>query len=650
MRIASVITLTLGLLFNSSLSFSQSKTVLFTYDGDTVDTEEFMRVFLKNNKKEEQNDSSLKAYLDLYINFKLKVREAHSLGMQNNPSFQQELAGYREQLSRTYMTDTSLTAKLMDEAYERMKSEVNASHILILVGPNSLPKDTLRAYNRMMDIRKKALAGVNFDSLAFQYSEDISAKTNFGDLGYFSAFDMIYPFETQAFNTPVGQVSQIFRTEFGYHIIKVKNKRTYRGEVKVAHIMLRLQNPSDSVELASVKRKADSIYAQLKGGADWIATVQSYSEDQSSLSANGELNWLRTNSTISTPFREAAFGLVNPGDITEPVMTEFGYHIIKLIDKRGLASKEDLLDRLRMQVNREPERVKMSQESLVKKFKEENGFVEFPQNLKPLVTKADSSVIRATFKLDSSKVKPVTLFKIGNRELGSLAFFHYVEQYQTNQPDLSIEAAMMAHYKAFVTKEVLQYQKDHLEEKYPDFRHLMGEYHDGILLFNLTQEKVWDRAVQDTVGLLAFYERNKQAYQWKERVQAHVYECNNKESYSLTRKLLKKGTPDIDISKQVNEKNPLSLVIKKSRFQRGEHPQVDQVKWKVGTHTLKAADGKYYIVKVNEVLPAGPKGFNEVKGLMTGKYQDELEKAWIAELRGKYKVNVNQDVLDGLLK
>ncbi len=648
MRLAFYSFLTLCL-FSQALN-AQKSPLLFTYGTDSVYQDEFERVFLKNNKKEEQTDSSVRAYLNLYINFKLKVKEAETLGMDKNPAFQQELAGYREQLARSYMTDTSLTSKLVDEAYERMKTEVNAAHILILVGPNALPNDTMRAYNRIKELRKKALNGMNFDTLAYYNSEDPSAKTNYGDLGYFSAFDMIYPFETQAFQTDAGSISEIFRTEYGYHVLKVKEKRPYRGEVRVAHLMLRLNTNPKEEEVLVAKRKIDSIYVQLKNGADWKAMVRSYSEDASSSGNGGELNWIRTNSPVAKPFREAAFGLAEVNDISEPVQTEYGWHIVKLLEKRPLAAKEDLIDRIRMQVSREPERVKMSQEALATRFKAENGFAENIGALNKLIAKMDSSILTGTFKADSVIAKEIDLFQIGDRVVTNKDFYSYMQEYQTKQTDVSILAAVSSMYKSFVTKEVLQYQKDHLEEKEPDFRHLMEEYHDGILLFNLTQEKVWNKAVEDTTGLKAFYEAHKNEYQWADRVNATIYECADKKAYKQAKKLVKKGFEDVEISQQVNEKNPLSLVIKHSKFEKGEQAQVDMVDWKKGTHTVKTEDGKYYLIKITEVLPAGPKAFNEVKGLMTGKYQDQLEKEWIEHLKGIYPVQVNTDTLNGIIQ
>ncbi len=643
----------LTLILFSAISLSslgQSPKLLFTYGNDSVYTDEFMRVFLKNNRKDEQTDSSLRAYLDLYINFKLKVKEATSQGMGESPAFIQELAGYREQLSRSYMTDTSLTSRLMKEAYQRMKEEIHASHILVLVGPNALPRDTMKAYKRIQSLREKAVNGANFDTLAYYNSEDISAKNNLGDLGYFSAFDMIYPFESQAFQTNTGEISPIFRTEFGYHILKVKEKRPYRGEVKVSHLMLRLNTNPSPEEVQKAKRKIDSLYAQLKAGADWGTLVKTYSEDVNSSNNNGDLNWIRTNSPVATPFREAAFALENEGDISEPVLTDFGWHIIRLNERRGLAPFEEIRDRLKMQVNREPERVKMSEEALVKRFKAENGFTENPEVLKAFIKQLDSSLLKGQFKAASvNSDKTPVMFTIGDRSLTTKEFAAYLEKYQTPQKDGSTEGLVNSMYHDFVAMEVLQYQKDHLEEKYPDFRYLMQEYHDGILLFNLTEKKVWDKAVEDTAGLKEFYEQHKQEYMWGERVVASVYECNSKSSWKMTRKLLRKGLEDVEISQQVNEKDPLSLVIKQSKFEKGENSFVDQVKWKPGTYSVKNADGKYVVVVVKEVLPAGPKKFSEIKGLMTGKYQDQLERNWIEELKSKYPVDVREEALNGLL-
>lgn len=643
------ILLTLFALACISRLMAQPAQVLFTYGKDTVYKDEFVRVFLKNNKKEEQTDSSIQAYLNLYINFKLKVKEAVSLQMDTSGSFKTELKGYRDQLAKSYMTDTSMTSKLIDEAYERMKYEVNASHILILCNENTLPKDTLSAWKKINELRKKALSGSSFDTLAFLNSEDPSAKSNLGNLGYFSAFDMIYPFENQAFNTPVGEVSQIFRTSYGYHILKVNDKRSSRGEVRVAHLMIKLDNTAGEKEILEGKRKIDSIAARLNAGADWKEMVASYSEDPGSKSSGGELNWFSSMSRISEPFKEAAFRLTEKGAYSAPVKTEFGWHIIRLLDRRGLAPKQEILEKIRSQVNRESARMKMNQDALITKLKKENGFENKTANIQAFLNKGlDSSMIKGNFVASQVRLGNTPLFVVGPQTYTVADFAGYLQNYQSAQPNADLRQAVEKMLNNYIDSRILAYEESMLEAKYPAFRYLMEEYHDGILLFNLTEKVVWNKAIEDTTGLKNYYDINKNRFTWPDRINATIYEASSKDAYNMTKKLIKKNLADVDISQQVNKENPLSLVIKRSKFVKGEISYVDQVKWKPGTYYLKEQSGKWVIVKVVEFLPAGPKALNEVKGIMTGEYQNFLEQAWIEQLKTKYPVVIDQDVLNTL--
>ncbi len=628
----------------------EEKKVIFTYGQDTVYADEFMRVFKKNNKPEEFTDSAIQDYLELYINFKLKVKEAHMEGMHNSAAFQSELAGYREQLAKSYMTDTSLTSQLIDEAYERMKQEVHASHILILCKPNALPKDTLAAYRKINQLRNKALKGADFDTLAYYNSEDPSAKNNLGDLGYFTAFDMIYPFETQAYQTEVGGISPVFRTEFGYHILHVEDKRPSRGDVRVAHIMLKLNQGASEAEIIDKKRKIDSIYAQLQSGANWKDLVATYSEDAGSSQSGGELSWIGSLSKNAIPFRDAAFDIEEIGGYSKPVKTQFGWHIIKLLERRGLADKEELAGSLRSQVSREPARVRMSKAALVEKLEKENELVVNDAAKSAVINAIDSSVIKGTFKASDWKGKKEVLFTIGSTPYTREDFGAYLQEYQVKQEDAALRATAENHFQSYLEKSMLDYEEAHLDEKYPAFRYLMQEYHDGILLFNLTEEKVWNKAIKDTTGLKEFYEAHKSDYMWPDRLHAVIYECADKSSYRMVKKLLRKDTKDVEISQQVNAENPLSLVIKRSKFERGENAYVDDVKWKEGVRKLGKVGDSYIIVRVIEFMPAGPKELKEIRGVMTGKYQDHLEDEWVKELRDKYKVVVNKEVLDSLLK
>ena len=296
--LASIALLLLGCCVNAqvgtlSVSSAIEKGVsfpLFSFGDEVVMNDEFMRIFSKNkNDKSAPTKQEIYEYVDLYVKFKLKVKEAYALKMDTVPSFKQELAGYRKQLAQPYLTDKTVTERLVKEAYSRSQMEVSAAHLLINCAADAKPSDSLSAYEKIIGLRKRVVKGESFEAIASLYSEDPSAKTNKGDLGYFTVFQMIYPFEKAAFTTPVGEVSQPIRTRFGYHLVYVKDKRKTQGDVKVAHIAIQYNNPT---QIDSTKERIDAVYAKLQAGADWNTTVEEFSEDFNTNSIGGELGSL----------------------------------------------------------------------------------------------------------------------------------------------------------------------------------------------------------------------------------------------------------------------------------------------------------------------------------------------------------------------
>jgi len=641
------------LIFLACLSLATSLTaqdkVLFTYGDQKVGVEEFQRVFLKNNQKEMHSDSSIRAYLNLYINFKLKVAEAKALKMDTASEFINELKGYRSQLAKNYLVDTSITHQLVKEAYERLQNEVKASHIMVELAPNALPKDTMAAYKKAENLRKRVLVGEAFDSVAYKESSDRSAQYNFGNLGYFSAFDMIYAFENMAFNTPVGQLSPVFRTQFGYHFLKVTDKRSNRGEVKVAHLMITIEPTAPEEIILKGKRKADSIYAKLQNGAEWNEMVKQFTDDPNGVKTGGELDWISSLARLPEAFKDAAFAMNNVGEISLPVKTEFGWHIIKFLEKRAVKSFDESKEKLRNQIAREPERSKLNRKALVEKLKKENGFENNLAAFQSFAKSMDSTILKGNFQANQLKNSSTKLFRIGTKWVDYASFAQYLEQYQTTQQGKSISDVTKQMFEDFTEQQILQYEEDNLENKYPAFGYLMQEYYDGILLFNLTEKEVWNKAIEDTVGLKNYHELNKLKHLWADRVSATTYDCADKATYTLVRKLIKKKTDDADIANMVNKANPLSLVIKRGKYQKGENQLIDGLKWKKGITYIDNKNGSYTIARITEILPAGAKTLNEVKGIMTGEYQNVLEENWIATLKTKFPVKINEVAVKSIM-
>ncbi len=628
-----------------------AKEVLLTIDDTPVHVEEFLYVYNKNNNDSLQNASpeekekALREYLDLFTNFKLKVKAAEAEKLDQTQGFQKELARYQKQLAKPYLIENRVTEQLIQEAYARLQEEVHASHILIEVAEDASPADTLKAYNTIDSLRNAAQQGVPFDKLAREYSDDPSASTNGGDLGYFTALQMVYPFENAAYRTPVGEISRPVRSQFGYHIVKVQDRRPARGKVKVAHIMLRVPPNANTEQTTKTREKAFDIYQQLEQGANWNELCERFSEDVSSKSNGGSLPYFGTGSGLGA-FEEAAFALEKEGEITEPVRTRFGWHILKLEDKQPVDSLEKLRPELERKIGQSV-RSEVLREDMVGKLKKENNFRADQQLVQSIIQNpAGNEINTATSNPEA------TLFTINDTAYTVGSFYQYAEEQEG-------AADMRALYKAFVEEKVLAYEEAHLAEKYDDYRLLLNEYHDGILLFEMMEKEVWAKAAKDSAGLQQFFETNKDQYRWKERAEATIFEVPNEgivkqlQQSLAGKKFPMTGEAISAIEEEFSEKEmPIHIFSGKyeksqPRFTTAEKV-IDEVQWTKGEKQITAS-GKVYLVKIHNILPPAPKKLNEIRGIVIADYQNHLEKVWINSLKQVYAINVNEDVLQKVI-
>ena len=526
---------------NNSPKKSSKAPVIQTIDGVEITSEEFNYVYKKNNARNDNAyaEESIREYLELYTNFRLKVREAEKLGYDTTVEFKREFEDYKKQLAEPYLTEKSVSDKLVKEAYERTKQEVNASHILVSVAADASPDDTLAALNKINKYREMIVdGGADFSDIAKRFSEDPSAKNNGGNLGYFTALQMVYPFENAAYTTLVSQVSKPVRTRFGYHIVKVHDKRDARGQVRVAHIMRRATDGMDEIDVKAAESKINEIYKELKGGADWISLCKQFSEDASSAARGGELKWFGAGIMPKT-FDEAAFGLQNKGDISEPVKTAYGFHIIKLLDKKDISSFDDMKGELEAKIKSDS-RSKLPQEAFIKRISIENNFVENKSTKEMVFKLADSTFLTPNWSYDaqSSNYKK-TLFSIAEKNYTANDFLSQINKQLRPRDAKSPLVVMNNLYKNYYEKELVEYEKQNLENKYIDYSMLLKEYRDGILLYKLMDEKVWSKAVNDTAGLSKFYKENLAKYMWSERADAFIINTSNNEILESVRDDLK---------------------------------------------------------------------------------------------------------------
>ena len=636
--------------FLTQFTFAQKDPVVMTINNKPVTKSEFLQIYTKNNPNPSFDKDSLDRYMELFQVFKLKVAEAEALGYDTLPRLQKELEGYKKQLALPYLIDSVQNQAMVQEAYNRTATEVRCSHILVKLDPNASPKDTLAAYNRLLGLKARIEKGEDFASVAKSKlgSEDPSVVNNGGDLGYFTAFQMVYPFEEKAYTTQVGAVSEPFRTRFGYHILKVTDKRAARGTIKVAHLMISTGREASAETRQNAEKKINEIYDSLSTGASWEKMVSAYSEDANSIKKSGELPAFGsgTSQRMVLEFEDAAFSLKRVGEFSKPVKTQYGYHIIKLIEWTPVKSYDLLRRELQAKVNKD-ERSKITQDSFVQKLKQQYNYTyKADKGLAWFEQQIDSTFFMGKWKASSLKSNK-TLFVLGGQKFKQQAFAQYVEKnFRTVRKDAPAVVVKQL-YTQWEKNQILAYEEALLPAKYPAYKALVQEYHDGIILYEIMQDQVWNKAVKDTAGLRAFFMENRSKYVWSQRLDATVYECKDEHVAVQVYGML--VSADTITSKEVleviNKDSELNLKVRMNKFEVAQTPYLQDRNFTPGLNPVYSMDGKWYVVKVAAVLAPAPKEFNEAKGLATSDFQAFLEKKWLEALRLKHKIVINEDAL-----
>ncbi len=672
--------------------------VMLTVAGENITRSEFEKVFLKNNRDEKKDRKSLEEYLNLFINYKLKVKEALDTGLDTVKSFTDELSGYRKQLAQPYLTDKEVTEKLLHEAYERMKKDVRASHILAMTSQDALPRDTAAAWLRISIIRdfvngknisadkiseyeaavnktldhkstgyvkdstearkkinslrelskQKPSSGEDRFALAARVaSEDPSAKDNSGDLGFFTALQMVYPFETVAYTLNKGEISTPVRTRFGYHLIKVTDSRQNQGEVKVAHIMVKSPTGAVSTDSVNSKVKIDSIYTKLKGGAKFEDLVTKYSDDQGSAKNGGVLPAFGTGRMVPE-FEAAAFAIKHPGEYSQPVRTAYGWHIIKLLERKSIPPFDSMQAELKSRVSKDS-RSDLSKSSFLTRVKAKYNFKEYPKAKEEFYKVIDSTLAQATWLKERADKLNKPMFSLLDKNYTQQDFADFLISHQSKKTNIPLRTLFDNLYNDFVDQSVLAFEEGRLEMNYPEFKSLMQEYHDGILLFDLTDKKVWSKAVKDTTGLKEYYGKNKNNYMWGERIDAVIYTCANADIAKKVHKMLAKNLSSDSLLSIYNKDGKPNLQIKSGVFSKGDNEVIDSIAWAPGITKDMPKNGQIVFVDVKKKVAPEAKSLDEARGMITADYQAFLEKDWIESLRKKYSYHLNQDVFNSLI-
>jgi peptidyl-prolyl cis-trans isomerase SurA len=622
----------------------KSKT-LVSIGKEKISQSEFEANYKRNNANipDKKDIKSPEEYLDLFIKFRLKVIEAQSLGYDTVRSFRDELEGYRKELARPYLTDVSYNEEMVKTAYHRTRFERKASHILVKVAPDAAPADTLTAWNKINDLRNQILAGKDFNEMAAKYSEDPSAVQNKGLLGYFTAFQMVYPFEDMTYRTPVGQVSEIIRSRFGYHIIKVHDERPAAGEIKVAHIMKMFPPQASAETINRLKLSADSIWQKANSGEDFAELARKYSDDKQSSADGGVINWFTPNNMVPS-FAEASFALKNDGDISPVIRTPYGWHIIKRLERRPVQTLEKLRPGLESKIKQNPQISKHSDEAFDRKLRAEYQLKTDDANFARFIQLSTDSVLKKTIENDT-QTRKLLLFSFAGQRITFGDFADYIKSMKINTANNREPEQFKEQFNKFIHHRLVEYENSRLEQKYPEFASLYQEYHDGILLFNISKDKIWDVASNDTLRLQNYFDQATKKYYWNDRFKGWIIRANtintkaNVESFINESKTNRKE----DLIELFNTPTDKRIEITDVVCEKGTNPIVDYFIWNGPKpsgfdETTTFVHGK---IEKNEL-----KTLKDAWGLYSSDFQESIEKEWINSLQKKYPVKINKNVLN----
>tara|TARA_B100000767_G_scaffold235894_1_gene229380 strand:- start:7629 stop:9572 length:1944 start_codon:yes stop_codon:yes gene_type:complete len=640
---------TLVIIFCYTAFFGQENTIL-KIDNQTVDKTEFEQIYWKNKKEKIATKEDLDEYIKLFINFKLKVIAAEELGLDTTKKFIDELSGYRIQLEKPYLIDTSINEALINEAYYRTINEVNASHIMTKLGPNPSSEDTLKAYNKILDIRNKIVSSnIGFEEAAKELSEDPYARSSKGNLGYFNAFKMLYSFECAAYNTPIGKVSDIVRTKYGYHIVKPNSIRKAKGRVKTSHIMI---TTSLKTENNLSEEKINSIYKDLVGETKTFEELaKQFSEDRKSAKNGGEIGWINSGGNYYPEFEEAVFSLKTDGEYSKPFKTPNGWHIVKRISHEPIGDLKSMIYSLKNKIQKDA-RAQKTKSSFINKLKIEYQLKKI-FNIEELISILKNKNFNYENIESNKNLKNINnaVLTFSNVSYTNYDFIKYLEKSKLIVKNKIEENSINKKFEKFINQNLIAFEKTQLETKHPDFKALMKEYRDGILLFEISDQNIWTKAIKDTSGLKEFYSSNTNTWKWPNRVSGTVFSSESKKTINKVKSLkLKKSLSNDSIITILNTDNLFNL--------KYENKIVDDfTKYDITFDNLeKGYNGpfdyqeKWILIYVEDKLPQRNKELKEAEGIIVSAYQNYLENQWISSLKEDHSISINFETLYSIKK
>jgi len=642
----------LSFLFISLIVDAQDDPILFTVGDAEVGVSEFDYIYSKTNGQEATyTDASLREYLDLYVKFKLKVQEAKRIKMDTIPKLQRELDTYRRQLADSYLMDKEVTENLALEAYERMKKDVRASHILIAVNQDASEKEEQKAYEKAIMVQSELATGVPFGKVAVKYTDHKPSRLKGGDLGFMTAIlpNGFYALETFLYEGEINKISDPIRTKLGYHIVKVVERRPARGKMDLAHILIRKRDEHDHGE----KAKIDTAYARLLRGMAFETVATMLSEDKQSSTKGGFIGSYGIG-LLEPAFEDAAFAIQTDGAFSEPFQSSVGWHIVKRIKRKGgepySVLKEQIIKNLA-----KTERQEMAKKALIENVKIETGYKLNEDVLEAFIKDQSSTFFTYKWK-PSGKNGSAVLFEMKGDYPQTISDFEsfVVRAGRARMrmgTQMDIEKGVREIYDLFIEEIALKYEEKNLLVKYSDFRNLMREYEEGILLFEVTDQEVWSKASKDSTGLKEFFKSVDGKYRWADKAIVSEYTVNTDDPKHLkkVKKWASKKGADMTIAKM--KKKGVDVSVETLEFEKGKDDMIDKMNWSANSTSAintKDAISSFYVIQ--KVIPGRAKTLKESRGYVIADYQDYLEQKWIKELQQRFAYKLNEDVLKSLIK
>lgn len=639
------------LLFGISLLYGQSgDNILFDIAGDKVPVSEFQYIYTKNlGNKADFSKESLQEYLDLYINFKLKVKKARDMKLDTTAAFKREMSGYRQQLAKSYLVDKEVNEKLLLEAYDRMQRDLLVAHIMI----NVKPEDEGIKEKKLIDSLYSLLENrTSFMQLAREFSEDINTKNNGGILGWVTAMlpNGFYEFENHIYSLKEGEFSKPFRTEFGYHIVRLVDERPARGEVEASHILIRQYHSGMPVHNA--KFRIDSIYERLVAGDNFGQLARLHSMDIKTASRGGYLGKFGIG-VYDIGFENQVFSLQNDEDFSKPFGTSLGWHIVKRISMPGIKPLEEIRRKLANDISQN-ERYNIARKALIENIKNDAGFKENTEVLSYFTELLDEDFY--TFRWRAPEFRDTFLFELGSKKYMLSDLVNYMMKNQRSRlafnKNTVLSVAVQSIYNEFLEDECISFEEAKLEDKYPDFKYLMREYTEGNLLFEVMEKEVWNKAARDSAGLEAFFNANNHRYMWQPRAEIYTFniKADNEKQAQKKYKYASKN-PVNKLLKKYNRKTQIiSFSLDKS--EAGEKI-LEDMPFEANHITPLVFDNKENsgsFRKIERILPPEPKELHEARGYVIADYQEYLERNWIDNMKKEYPVTIYEEAFNSLIK